>query len=256
MLLKDQTVFVTGAASGIGRAIAELLSAEGAKVAVADVDRDRASAVAAEMPEGRGHAVVVDLTDPAAVAPAIAEAEEALGPIDVLVNCAGADVIKPFLDTDEDLWEWLIQLNLLGVLRTTKAVLPGMVERGGGRIINVASDAARVGSSGEAVYSACKGGVISFTKSVAREVARSGITVNAVCPGYVETPMAEQVRRNYSRISGAPESAILEKFQAKIPLGRYSTPEEVAGLAGYLVTDAAASITAQALNVCGGLGNF
>lgn len=246
MLLKDQTVFVTGAASGIGRAIAELLSAEGAKVAVADVDRDRASAVAAEMPEGRGHAVVVDLTDPAAVAPAIAEAEEALGPIDVLVNCAGADVIKPFLDTDEDLWEWLIQLNLLGVLRTTKAVLPGMVERGGGRIINVASDAARVGSSGEAVYSACKGGVISFTKSVAREVARSGITVNAVCPGPTDTPATQKT------LAEGGEK-IIKALTRAIPLGRLAEPSDIAGSVLFLASEHAAFMTGQTISVSGGL---
>jgi len=246
VLLENKTAFVTGGASGIGRAIAQLLAEQGARVAVADVNEQDGKTVAADLAGGRGTFVPLDLTDAASVPGAIAGAESELGPVEVLVNCAGADVIKPFLDTDEELWEWLVQLNLFGVLRTTKAVLPGMVERGGGRIVNVASDAARVGSSGEAVYSACKGGVISFTKSVAREVARSGITVNAVCPGPTDTPATQNTLAEGGE-------GIIKALTRAIPLGRLASPEDIAGSVLFFASDHASFVTGQTLSVSGGL---
>lgn len=246
MLLENKTAFVTGAASGIGRAIAEALAEQGARVAVADVDEANGKEVAGSLSAGQGVFVPLDLTDAASVPGAVAAAESQLGPLDVLVNCAGADVIKPFLDTDEDLWEWLVQLNLFGVLRTTKAVLPGMIERGGGRIVNVSSDAARVGSSGEAVYSACKGGVISFTKSVAREVARAGITVNAVCPGPTDTPATQKTLEEGGE-------GIVKALTRAIPLGRLAAPADIAGAVVFFASDRASFVTGQTLSVSGGL---
>jgi 2-hydroxycyclohexanecarboxyl-CoA dehydrogenase len=244
--LENTTAFVTGGASGIGQAIARLLASEGARVAVADIDEAGSKSTVSDLDPGRAAAVVVDLTDPASVAAAVSAAESELGPIDVLVNCAGADVIKPFLDTDEELWQWLVQLNLFGVLRTTKAVLPGMVERGRGRIVNIASDAARVGSSGEAVYSACTGGVVSFTKSVAREVARAGVTVNAVCPGPTDTPATQKTLAEGGE-------GIVKALTRAIPLGRLAVPEDIAGAVLFLASERASFMTGQTLSVSGGL---
>jgi 2-hydroxycyclohexanecarboxyl-CoA dehydrogenase len=246
MLLDGKTAFVTGGASGIGKATCELLAAEGAVVIVADLAASDGKSVAGGLTDGRGAFVAVDLTDVASVPDAIDEAESSVGAIDVLVNCAGGDVIKPFLETDEELWHWLVQLNLFGVLRTTKAVLPRMIERGGGRIVNVSSDAARVGSSGEAVYSACKGGVISFTKSVAREVARSGVLVNAVCPGPTDTPATQKT------LAEGGEK-IVKALERAIPLGRLALPSDIAGAILFLASDHSGFITGQALSVSGGL---
>jgi 2-hydroxycyclohexanecarboxyl-CoA dehydrogenase len=246
VIVQDKRVFVTGGASGIGRAIAELLVGHGAQVAVADVDATGGHSVVGQLGDGKAVFVPVDLTDASSVPRAVAEAESAIGPVDVLVNCAGADVIKPFLETDEDLWQWLIQLNLLGVIRTTKAILPGMVERGHGRIINISSDAARVGSSGEAVYSACKGGVLSFTKSVAREVAGAGVTVNAVCPGPTETPATQKT------LAEGGEK-IIKALTRAIPLGRLAAPADIAGAVLFLASEHSSFITGQTLSVSGGL---
>lgn len=246
MILQDKTAFVTGGASGIGRAIATLLASEGARVAVADVDEVGGKSLVDELGPERAAFVRVDLTDGESVPAAVTAAESELAPIDILVNCAGADVIKPFLETDEDLWHWLVQLNLFGVLRTSKAILPGMIERGGGRIINVSSDAARVGSSGEAVYSACKGGVISFTKSLARESARSGITVNAVCPGPTDTPATQKT------LAEGGEK-IINALTRAIPLGRLALPEDIAGAVLFFASDHASFVTGQTISVSGGL---
>lgn len=244
--ITGQHTIVTGGASGIGRAIAELLAQAGARVAVLDRDEEKGKEVAADLVHDRGLFVPVDLTLADDVTRAVDGAVDQLGSVDLLVNCAGADVIKPFLDTDEELWSWLVQLNLFGVLRTTKAVLPRMVEQGSGRIVNVASDAARVGSSGEAVYSACKGGVISFTKSVAREVARSGITVNAVCPGPTDTPATQKTLEEGGE-------KIIKALTRAIPLGRLADPGDIAGSVLFLASDHARFITGQTISVSGGL---
>jgi 2-hydroxycyclohexanecarboxyl-CoA dehydrogenase len=166
--------------------------------------------------------------------------------VDILVNVAGADVVRPFLDTDEELWRWLIELNLIGVFRTTKAFLPGMVERGYGRIVNVASDAGRVGSSGEAVYSGAKGGVIAFTKTIAREVARHGVTANTVCPGPTDTPPLRKT------LDQGGEKFITALTRA-IPVGRLGLPEDVAVAVAMFASIEAGFITGQTLSVSGGM---
>ena len=176
---------------------------------------------------------------------AVAEAEARLGPIDVLVNNAGIDVIQPFLESDEETWERLWAVNLKGMLLVTRAVLDGMVKRERGRIVNVGSDAGRVGSSAEAVYSATKGGVIAFGKALAREVARHGITVNCVCPGPTDTSLLEQVR--------AYDAKLHASLARAIPLRRLGRPEDVAAAVVFLASEEAAYITGQTLSVSGGL---
>jgi len=178
---------------------------------------------------------------------AVVAVEAALGPIDTLVNNAGWDKMELFLDNDPALWDRLLAINLKGVFNTTRAVLEGMAARGGGRVVSIASDAGRVGSTGEAVYSACKAGIIGFSKALAREVARKGITVNVVCPGPTDTALLAEV--------GATErgAKIVAGMQRAIPLGRLGQPEDVAGAVAYLVSDEAAFVTGQVLSVSGGL---
>jgi 2-hydroxycyclohexanecarboxyl-CoA dehydrogenase len=232
---------VTGGARGIGRAIAEALARDGCTVAVGDM-RD-AEAVG----EG-GVAVALDVTDPGSVERAVRDVSAALGPIDVLVNNAGWDEFRPFLETDEDFWDRVIDVNFKGCLRLARAVVPGMVERGHGRVVNIASDAGRVGSSLEAVYSGAKGGVIAFTKTLAREVARRGVTANAVCPGPTETPMLAEM-------TGADEGGAkaIEAMKRAVPMKRLGTPAEVAAAVAFLCSEEASFITGQTLSVSGGL---
>ena len=194
---------------------------------------------------GRGLALVMDVSDARSVRAAVDEAEARLGPIDALVNNAGIDVIGPFLESREEDWERLWAVNLRGTLLATRAVLHGMVARERGRIVNIGSDAGRVGSSGEAVYSATKGGVIAFTKTLAREVARHGVTVNCVCPGPTDTALLEQVRDYDEKLHASLARAI--------PLRRLGRPEDVAAAVVFLASDAAAYITGQTLSVSGGL---
>ena len=250
--LAGKVVVVTGAGRGMGAAMAERLAAEGARVAVTDLDGDTAQATAKalnhEMPSnapGSAAGFRLDITDAAEVTARIDEITSTLGPIDALVNNAGWDKLSPFLETDEDLWDRLIDINLRGPIRMVKAVLPGMVERRSGRIVNIASDAGRVGSTGEAVYSACKAGIIGFTKTVAREVARSGITVNTVCPGPTATPLLESMVGEHEKL--------IEALKRGIPLGRLGEPEDVAPAVAFLISDDAGFITGQTLSVSGGL---
>ena len=188
---EGKTVLVTGGGGGIGGATCRRFGREGAKVAVHDMNLEAAEKVAAAIRAdgGQAQALRCDITDRASVDAAVAETEKSLGPIDVLVNNAGWDVFKPFTKTEPAQWDKLIAINLTGALHMHHAVLPGMAARKAGRIVNIASDAARVGSSGEAVYAACKGGLVSFSKTVAREHARHGITVNVVCPGPTDTAL-------------------------------------------------------------------
>jgi 2-hydroxycyclohexanecarboxyl-CoA dehydrogenase len=241
--LQGKVVLVTGAGRGMGKAIAERLTEEGARVAVTDIDEKSALDTAAELDSAAGFRL--DITDAAEVAITVAETVAALGPIDALVNNAGWDQLSPFLDTDEDLWDRIIDINLRGPIRMTKAVLPGMVERQSGRIVNISSDAGRVGSTGEAVYSACKAGIIGFSKTVAREVARSGITVNAICPGPTATPLLESMVGEHEKL--------IESLKRSIPLGRLGLPEDIAGAVAFMVSDDAGFITGQTLSVSGGL---
>jgi 2-hydroxycyclohexanecarboxyl-CoA dehydrogenase len=244
MTLAGRVVLVTGAARGIGGGIARAAAAAGAAVALGDVAEATVREVAGAL-GGRALGLRMDVTDAHSVGAAVAEAEARLGPIDVLVNNAGVDVIRPFLDSDPESWDRLWAVNLRGTLLATRAVLGGMVARGRGRIVNIGSDAGRVGSSAEAVYSATKGGVIAFGKALAREVARHGITVNCVCPGPTDTALLEQVREFDEKLHASLARAI--------PLRRLGRPEDVAAAVVFLASDAAAYITGQTLSVSGGL---
>jgi 2-hydroxycyclohexanecarboxyl-CoA dehydrogenase len=241
--LDGKVVLVTGAGRGMGKAIAERLAEEGARVAVTDVDEKSAVSTAAALDGGAGFRL--DITDADEVTRRIDEIVATLGPIDALVNNAGWDMLAPFLDTDEDLWERLIDINLRGPIRMTKAVLPQMVERQSGRIVNISSDAGRVGSTGEAVYSACKAGIIGFGKTVAREVARFGITINAICPGPTDTALLESVAQGNEKV--------IESLKRAIPMRRIGLPEDIAGAVAFMVSDDAGFITGQTLSVSGGL---
>lgn len=248
--LRDRVVIVTGGGGGIGGATCRRFAEEGARVAVFDRDGAAAERVVAAIGDAGGQAVAhtVDITEHDAVAAAVARAETQLGPVDVLVNNAGWDIFKPFLDTDPALWQKIIAVNLTGALNMHHAVLPGMVERGHGRVVNIASDAARVGSSGEAVYAACKGGLVALSKTLAREHARHGITVNAVCPGPTETPLLE----NFLAEAENPDK-LAQAFRRAVPLGRLGRPEDLPGAIAFLASEDAAFITGQVLSVSGGL---
>lgn len=243
-----KVALVTGGASGIGRAVSLAFAREGAAVAVADVNNDGAEEVAAACKEqgGDGTAVAMDVTSTASVRDGIDQVLEAWGRIDILANVAGWDRISTFVDTTEEFWDRVIAINFKGVLATCHAVLPHMLERGSGVIVNVASEAGRNGSSGEAVYSGAKGGVIAFTKALTREVARKGIRVNAVAPGLIETPFLDAVRED----AGAK---IMDAIVASTPVKRTGQPEEVADAVVYLASDRASYIVGQTLSVGGGL---
>jgi ketoreductase len=255
-----RVALVTGATSGIGLAVTRVLAGQGHKVFICARSAENVAVTVkellAEHLEVDGTACDVKSIDD--IRAFVRAAVDRFGPIDVLVNNAGRSGGGVTADIPDELWFDVVNTNLNSVFRLTREVLNagGMRERGRGRIINIASTAGKQGVVLGAPYSASKHGVVGFTKALGNELAPTGITVNAVCPGYVETPMAQRVRQGYADAWKTSEEEILQKFQAKIPLGRYSTPEEIAGLVGYLATDTAASITAQAINVCGGLGNF
>lgn len=234
------TAVVTGAGSGIGRACAELLASRGFTVAACDLDARAASTVAEGTP---GIAAFgVDVASDESVAALVAAVDRDLPPASVVVNCAGWDETMPFLETDAPFWERVVGINYLGVVRVTHAFLGGMVARGRGRLVNIASDAGRVGSSGETVYAGAKGGVIAFTKSVAREVAAHGVTANTVCPGPTDTPL---FRRQPERLQAALERAV--------PLRRLATPADVAHAVAFFAMPESGYITGQVLSVSGGL---
>jgi 2-hydroxycyclohexanecarboxyl-CoA dehydrogenase len=247
--LQGKVAIVTGGGQGIGRALTLRLAAEGCKVAIFDLKAEAGEETAGIAGEG---AVIktyaLDVSDQAAVNAAVEAVEADLGPVWALVNNAGWDKPAPFLATDKSLWDKIIAINLYGPLFTHHAVAPRMVARGGGRIINIASDAARVGTSNEAVYSACKGGLISFTKSVARELASKGVLLNVVCPGPTNTPMMASVL-------GEGEQAVKWKdaMVRGIPLKRMGEPEDYAGIVAFLASDDAGFITGQTFSVAGGM---
>jgi NAD(P)-dependent dehydrogenase (short-subunit alcohol dehydrogenase family) len=242
MRLEGRNALVTGGASGIGAAIARRLAAEGAKVTIGDVNEEGAREVAAEI---SADALRLDVTEPASAAAAV----ERTGTLDILVNNAGTDEFGFFTQTDPDLWDRVLAVNLKGVLACTYAALPGMQEAGYGRIVNIASEAGRVGSKGSAVYSAAKGGVIAFTKVIARENGRYGILANAIAPGPIETPL----------LMGALEAGefgqkIIETMKGGTQLRRLGQPDEVAAAVAFLASDDASYVTGEALGVSGGLG--
>ena len=226
--LKGKTAIVTGGAAGIGAAIAQRFREEGTKVIVFDLNGDPA----------------VDITSYEQVKKAV----DAAGPVDILVNNAGWDMFKPFLKTDPAFWQKIISINLVGAMNLLHCVLPGMVERGGGKVVNIASDAGRVGSSGEAPYSACKGGIIALTKTLARELAGKNVRLNVVCPGLTETGMLEQFMQG----AGNPEK-LREAYRRAVPVGRLGRPEDIPGAVLFFASDDAEFITGQVLSVSGGL---
>jgi 2-hydroxycyclohexanecarboxyl-CoA dehydrogenase len=244
--LAGKTALVTGGASGIGAACCRRLAAEGARVAVCDVNVEGARDVAAEV-DGEGFAM--DVTNSASVRETVASTESALGTVDLLVNNAGTDQFGFFKDTDEALWQRIVDINLIGVMRATHAVLPSMIERGGGRIVNVASEAGRVGSSGSAAYSAAKGGVIAFTKTIAREGARYGVLCNAIAPGPIDTPLLNRAPAELGELG----RKVVDTMVGSTALRRMGKPEEVAAVVVFLCSDDASYVTGQALGVSGGL---
>ena len=239
-------VVLTGGGSGIGRAIGLRLGEEGARVGILDLDAEGGSATEAAVREAGGHASahVVDITDYQAVEAAVEAFAATQGEVRGLVNCAGWDVAANFLDTEPDFWRKVIDINLLGPLNVTKVVLSRMEKAGSGRIVSIASDAGRVGSTGEAVYAACKGGIIAFSKSVAREMARKGITLNAVSPGPTDTPLFANFE---------PTGKLAKALERAIPMGRLARPDDFPGIVAFLLSEDAGFITGQTISVSGGL---
>ena len=246
----NRVALVTGGGSGIGRQICLALAADGRRVAAADIQADGAAETAAMVKAAGGEAigVTMDITSLDAVQDGRLQVVDELGEVEILVNCAGWDDLKPFLDTDEDFWDKVIDINYKGTLRTVHTCLPSMIDGGFGRIVNIGSDAARVGSSLEAVYSGAKGGVISFTKTIAREMARKAITANVVCPGPTDTPLLDgivEASDDGEKVIGAMARAV--------PMKRVGQPQEVASAVAYLASEQAGFVTGQTLSVSGGL---
>ena len=248
MRLRGKVAVVTGAASGIGRAIALALGREGARVAALDLDGDGAAAVAREIVAagGEAHAWPVDVADAARVTVVVGEVVGRWSTVHVLVNCAGWDRPMPFVETTPEFWDRILAVNLRGPIAMTRAVLPAMMAQGYGKIVSIASDAGRVGSTGEAVYSAAKGGLIAFTKTIARETARHHINVNCVCPGPSDTPL-------FQKEFAGPSPKLAESLKRVIPWGRLGVPDDVAPAVVFLASDEAGFITGQTLSVSGGL---
>ncbi len=248
--LEGKAAIVTGGGGGIGGAICRRLGEAGARVGVFDLDRSAAqrTAEALIVKGATAKAYEVDITDHAAVARTVEAFEKDIGPTDVLVNNAGWDKFAYFLTTEPDLWRKILAINLEGPINLHHAVLKGMQARRSGRVVNIASDAGRVGSSMEAVYSGAKGGIIAFTKTMAREMARSGVTLNVVCPGPTETPLLEALTG-----AGDQGAKVSEGLKRAIPLGRLGQPDDIAGMVAFLASDEAAYITGQVISVSGGL---
>lgn len=243
--MTQRVALVTGAARGIGEAIAAELAAQGHRVAIGDILDAEAFEAARAI---NGLSVHLDVTDTASVNQAIKLVEQQLGPIDILVNNAGWDEFHLFLDTEEPFWDKVIELNFKGTLRTCHRAVPGMIERGYGRVVNIGSDAARVGSSMESVYSGAKGAIVSFTKTLAREVARYGVTANTVCPGPTETQMLQTVAS-----SGEDSTKVIDAMRRAVPMRRLGQPADIAAAVAFLASERAGFITGQTLSVSGGL---
>lgn len=247
--LKGRSVLVTGGANGIGAAIARRLAEEGCAVGIFDLDAAAGEKMAGEIKAGGGRASshVVDIADYDAVARGVVGFESSFGPVSFLVNNAGWDRAANFLDTTPEFWRKVVAINLFGPLNMNHVVLRGMATRGFGRVVNIASDAGRVGSSGEAVYSACKGGIIAFTKTLARELVGKGVILNTICPGPTDTAILR------SFLEGPDGTRIAEGLKRAIPMRRLGVPEDYPGLVAFLLSDDAAYITGQTISVSGGL---
>lgn len=236
---------VTGGARGIGEAICRVLTARGLRVVVSDVNAEGAKALAREI---GGYGIGMDVTKADSVTAAVAEINRNVGAPWLLVNNAGWDNLMPFLDTDEDFQEKVIAINYAGPVRVCRAVLPGMIALGSGRIVNIASDAGRIGSALEAIYSGTKGGLIAFTKTLAREFARNNITANNVCPGITDTPLIGEITAiNPTAAKG------IATIQKSVPLGRMGTPQDIANAVAFFAAEEAAYVTGQTLSVSGGI---
>lgn len=250
MKLEGKSALVGGGGGGIGRAVALALAREGAKTAVADIARENGEKVRGEIQAlgVDGLACPVDLTKKAEVDRMVAEVINRFGQIDILVNCQGWDRLEPFVESNEETWEKLLAINFKSVLYTARAVLPHMISRGGGKVVNIASDAGRVGSSWEAVYAGSKGAVIAFSKTIAREVARYKINVNVVCPGLTETPLLDAVRSQ-----SETTAKIIDAVTKATPFRRAAKPEEIAEAVLFFASPSADFITGQTISVSGGL---
>ncbi|MDI6881186.1 MAG: 3-oxoacyl-ACP reductase family protein [Desulfitobacteriaceae bacterium] len=247
MRMQDKVVIVTGGGRGIGEGICKKLAEEGAKVVVADLVFDNASVTAREIISNGGTALALktDVTKRVDVVLMTGKVIEEFGRIDVLVNNAGWDKVEPFLDSTEETWDKILTINLKGVLYTCKEILPLMIQQGYGKVVNISSDAGRVGSSGEAVYAAAKGGIIAFSKTLAREMAQHKINVNVVCPGPADTPLFQEISSYNPKLAGALEKTI--------PFRRLANPNDIANAVCYLASDEAEYVTGQTLSVSGGL---
>jgi 2-hydroxycyclohexanecarboxyl-CoA dehydrogenase len=245
--LTGKVALVTGAAQGIGRAIATRLAEEGAKVAIADIQEDSAASAADELRAAglAATAIKLDVTSLDSAVAAVAMVGRELGPVDILVNNAGWDKLEPFIESTPETWERVIAINFRGVLNCCKAVIPGMQARGGGKIVSISSDAGRVGSLGEAVYSGCKGAIIGFSKTLARELARNKINVNVVCPGPTETALLRGVMENQPKV--------LEAMVRMIPMRRLGQPQDLAGAVAFFASSDADYATGQVISISGGL---
>lgn len=245
--LAGKVALVTGSAQGIGRAIAMRLAEEGAKVAICDIQEDGAARTAAEITAAGGvaRAVVLDVTSLPSALAAVETVERDLGPIGILVNNAGWDKLEPFIESTPETWDRVIAINYRGILNCCKAAAPKMIAHGQGKIVSIASDAGRVGSLGEAVYAGCKGAIIAFSKTLARELARNNINVNVVCPGPTQTALLQ------SAMDGRPK--VLEAMTRGIPMRRLGKPEDLAGAVAFFVSGDADYATGQVISVSGGL---
>lgn len=243
--MAQRVAFVTGGGGGIGGAICDRLARDGHHVVVADLAGEAAAKVADRC---GGTPLQLDVADPASCEEAMQGVADSTGPVEILVNCAGWDELMPFVDTDEAFQRRVLEINLGGPIRLTRLVLPAMIERRWGRIVNIASDAGRVGSSLEAIYSAAKGGLIAFTKTVAREVARHGITANAVCPGPTDTPLVAGI------VAASPDGdRVIASMTKAVPMRRMGQPTDIAPAVSYFASDDASFTTGQTLSVSGGL---
>jgi len=249
MDLKGKVAIVTGAGGGIGRAISVKFASLGANVVVADIKQEGAGETVSlvEKAGTKGLAMNTDITRLPQVQAMVKKTLEAFGQVDILVNNAGWDKIEPFVKNSPELWDRVISINLKGPIHCTRAVLDPMMERKYGKIISISSDAGRVGSTGEAVYSACKGGIIAFTKTMAREMARYQINVNCICPGATDTPLLAEIT------GGETGAKIIEAMVKAVPFRRLGKPEDIAGAVAFLASDEASFITGQTLSVSGGL---